>query len=182
MEVPPVQLKQLASPELEGVPELAGMSKQAGASELGETAEPGGQDDFDSGPATRFPMLGRRIPHQPRVASPAGSVGSGGQGERGSVDGVNLPAPDATTAPSGDYLSSVSSQSSVHRENLDEAFISDENGPVTTMARTAARQLESHLVGPGDGEQLGRTRAQTQALNHDAASLGSVVGPDEAGN
>ena len=165
MEVPPVQLQQLASPELAGAPELGGASEQGGASELGETAELGGLDDFDSGPATRLPMLGRGIPHQPRVASPAGSVGNGGQGERGSVDGVNMPAPDATTAPSGDYLSSVSSESSVDGENPVEASSSDENGPVTTMARTAARQLESHLVGPGDGEQLGRTRAQTRALN-----------------
>ena len=102
MEVPPVQLQQLASPELAGAPELGGTSEQGGATELGETAEPGGLDDFDSGPATRLPMLGRGIPHQPRVTSPAGSVGDGGQGERGSVDGVNMPAPDATTAPSGD--------------------------------------------------------------------------------
>ena len=49
------------------------------------------------------------------------------------------------------------------------------------MARTAARQLESHLVGPGNGEQLGRTRAQTRALNQDASSLVSVFGPDEGG-
>ena len=181
MEVPPVQLQQLASPELAGAPELGGTSEQGEASELGETAELGGLDDFDSGPATRLPMLGRGIPHQPRVASPAGSVGNGGQGERGSVNGVNMPPPDATTAPSGDCLSSVSSESSVDGENPGEASSSDEIGPVTTMARTAARQLESHLVGPGDGEQLGRTRAQTRALNQDAASLVSVFGPDEGG-
>ena len=48
MEVPPVQLQQLASPELAGVPELGGTSEQGGESELGETAEPGGLDDFDS--------------------------------------------------------------------------------------------------------------------------------------
>ena len=92
-----MQLQQLAWPELAGVPELGGTSEQGGASELGKTAEPGGLDDFDSGSATRLPMLGRGIPHQPRVASLAGSVGNGGQGERGSVDGVNLPVPDATT-------------------------------------------------------------------------------------
>ena len=49
------------------------------------------------------------------------------------------------------------------------------------MARTAARQLESHLVEPRKGEQLGRTRAETRALNRDAASLVSVFGPDEGG-
>ena len=113
MKVPPVQLQQLVSPELAGAPELEGTLEQRGASELGETAETGGLDYFDSGPATRLPMLGRGIPHQPRVASPAESVGNGGQDERGAVDGVIKPAPDATTTPSGDYLSSVSSESSV---------------------------------------------------------------------
>ena len=66
---------------------------------------------------------------------------------------------------------SVSGESSVDEENPDEASSSDENGPVITMARTAARQLESHLAEPGDGEQLGRTRAQTRVLNQDAARL-----------
>ena len=92
------------------VPELGEISEQGGASELGEMAEPGGLDDFDFGPATRLSMLGRAIPHQPRVASLAGSVGNGGQGERGSVDGVNLLASDPTTATSGYYLSSVSGE------------------------------------------------------------------------
>ena len=163
------------------VPELGGASVQGGASELRETAESGGLDDYDSGPATRLPMLGRGTPHQPRVASLAGSVGNVGQGERGSVDGGNLPAPDAITAPSGDYLSSVRSESSIDGENPDDASSSDGNDPVTTMTRTAARQLESHLVGSGDGDQLGRTRAQTRALNRDAASLMSAFGPDEGG-
>ena len=181
MEVPPEHLQQLASPELAGAPELGRTSEQGGASKVGETAEPGGLDGFDSGPATRLPMLGRGIPRQPRVASPAGSVGNGGQGERGYVDGVNMPPPDATTAPSGDYLSSASSELSVDGETPGEASSSDDNGPVTTMARTAARQLESHLVGPGDGKQLGRTKAQTRAVNQDAASLVSVFGPDEGG-
>ena len=49
------------------------------------------------------------------------------------------------------------------------------------MARTAMRPIESHLVGPGDGEQLGRTRAQTRAFDQDAASLVSVFGPEEVG-
>ena len=49
------------------------------------------------------------------------------------------------------------------------------------MARTAARQLVSCLFGPGDGEQLGRTSAQTRTLNQDAASLMSAFGPDEGG-
>ena len=116
MKMPPVQLQQLASPELAGVPELGETLEQGRASELGDTAESGGLDVLDSGPATLLPILGREIPHQPRVASPAGSVGNGGQGERGSVDGVNLLAPDAITATSGDYLSSVGGEFSVDGE------------------------------------------------------------------
>ena len=120
------------------MPELGGTSEQGGASELGETAEQGGLDDFESGPAIRSPVLGRGIPRQPRVASPAGSVGHGGQGERGSVDGVNLPDLGTTTAPSGDYLSSVTSESSVDGENPDEASSSNENGLVYSDADRGA--------------------------------------------
>ena len=56
--------------------------------ELGETPEPGGLDGFDAGPPTPLPLLGRGIPHQRRATLPAGSVGHGGQYERGSVCAV----------------------------------------------------------------------------------------------
>ena len=82
MVVPPVQPQQPASPELGGAPELGGTSEPGGASELGNTPDPGGLDYFDSGPPTPLPLLGRGIPHQRRVTSPAGSVGYGGEGER----------------------------------------------------------------------------------------------------
>ena len=51
------------------------------------------------------------------------------------------------------------------------------------MARTAARQLESHLLDSrvGDELELGRSRAQTRALNQEAAGLVSMFGPDEGG-
>ena len=49
------------------------------------------------------------------------------------------------------------------------------------MARTAARLLESHLLGSGIDEEFGRTRAQTRALNQDAAGLVGMCGPDEGG-
>ena len=49
------------------------------------------------------------------------------------------------------------------------------------MARTAARQLESHLLDSRVGDELERTRAQTRALNQDAARLVSKFGPDEGG-
>ena len=49
------------------------------------------------------------------------------------------------------------------------------------MVRNAERQLESNFLGPRDGEELGRSRAQTQALNQDAAGLVTMSGPDEGG-
>ena len=85
-EVPPVQLQQSASPELAGAPEPGGTSEpgrkseSVGTSELGEKPEPGGLDDFDSGPPTPLPFLGRGILHQRRVTPPAGSVGHGEEG------------------------------------------------------------------------------------------------------
>ena len=50
------------------------------------------------------------------------------------------------------------------------------------MARTAARQLKSHLLESRVGEELGRTSAQTRALNQEADGLVSMFGPDEGGN
>ena len=60
---------------------------------------------------------------------------------------------------------------------------SDENTPASTMARTAARQLESHLPGPGHGEDFweGRTTAQTRALNQEVIGLIGMFGLDEGG-
>ena len=70
MVVPPVQLRQLASPELGGASELGGMSEPGGASEVGQTSESEGLDDFNSGPPTPLPMLERGIPHQRRLTPP----------------------------------------------------------------------------------------------------------------
>ena len=103
MVAPPVQLQKPALPGLGGAPELGGTSEPGRASVLGETPEPGGLNDFDSGTATPMPLLGRGISHQRRATPPAGSEGYGGEGERGSVGGENLPVPDTTNAPSGLY-------------------------------------------------------------------------------
>ena len=62
-----------------------------------------------------------------------------------------------------------------------EASSSDVSSPVPTIARTAARQLESNLLGSGVDEELGRTRAQTRVLNQEAAGLVSMFEPDEGG-
>ena len=52
-----------------------------------------------------------------------------------------------------------------------------ESSPVPAMARTSARQLESHLPGSRVSEELGRSRAQTR----EAAGLMTMFGPDERG-
>ena len=126
--VPLVQLQHPASAELAGAPELgrtsepgrapelAGASESGGASELGDTPEPGGLDDFDSAPPTPLPLLGRGIPHRRRVTPPMGSAGHGGEGERSSVGGEDATTPATTTALSGVYQSSVSSEPSVDGE------------------------------------------------------------------
>ena len=49
------------------------------------------------------------------------------------------------------------------------------------MTRTAARQLESHLLDSRVDDELGRTKAQTRALNQETAGLESTFGPDEGG-
>ena len=49
------------------------------------------------------------------------------------------------------------------------------------MARTAARQLESNLLGSGVDGELGRTRAQTRALNQEVAALVSMFVSDQGG-
>ena len=65
---------------------------------------------FDSGPPTPLPRLRRGIPHQRQLIPPADSVGYGGKYERGSVGGENVSAAETTTAPSGVYSPSVSSE------------------------------------------------------------------------
>ena len=146
--------------------------------ELGETPEPGGLDEFDSGLPTPLPLLGRGIPHQRRATPPAGSEGYGGKRERGSVGGENLPDPDTITAPSGVYSPSASSELSADGDLSaagSETSSSGENTPVPTMGRTAARQLESHLLDSRVGNELGRTRAQTRALNQESGWPGEYV-------
>ena len=133
MEVPPVQLQQSASPELAGAPESGGTSEPGVTSELRETPEPKGLDKYDSGPPTPLRVLGRGIPHERPAKIQAGSVGHGGEGERGSVGGKNMPAPDTTTAPSDVYLSSESNEKSADGDisvEGSETSSSDESRPV----------------------------------------------------
>lgn len=52
------------------------------------------------------------------------------------------------------------------------------------MARTVARQLGLHMIGPQDGEMVreGRNRAQTRQLNQETAvGLIGSFGPNEEG-
>ena len=81
-------------------------------------------------------------------------------------------APDTTTAASGDHSPSWRSETSS----------SDESSRFPTMVRTVVRHLESHLLDYGVGVRLeaGRTKAQTQGLNQEAAVLVSDFTPDKA--
>ena len=68
--------------------------------------------------------------------------------------------------------------------NGNDAPSSDHEAPTPTVARTAARQLGAHMLGPGDGDEIreGRTKAHTRALNREApAGLISTIGPCEGG-
>ena len=62
-----------------------------------------------------------------------------------------------------------------------ETSSSDESRRVPTIMQTAERKLESDFLGRRDGEELGRSRAQTRALNQDAASPVSTFGPEQGG-
>ena len=88
--------------------------------------------------------------------------------------------PNDTSAVSSEVPDSDSSS-----QDGSDASASDDEAPTPTAVRTAARQLEAHILGPGDGEEIreGRTRAQTRAFNREAAAgLISVIGPCEEGS
>ena len=110
--------------------------RAGGTSEMGETPEPRGLGDFDSGPPTPLQLLERGIPHQRGLTPQAGSVAHGEEGERGSVGGEDLLAPDIETAPPGVYLSSESNETSADGDILverSETLSSDNSHPVPTM-------------------------------------------------
>ena len=80
-------------------------------------------------------------------------------------------SPSVSSEPSADgHISAEGSETSS----------SDESSPIPTMTRTAACQLESHLLGSRVDEELGRTRA-TRAFNRETAGLVTMLGPDEGG-
>lgn len=94
------------------------------------------------------------IPHQRRVKS----LGQGSESGRGPVGDENQLAPDITTAPSGAYLSSAGNKPFAEGDlsvEGNEWSLPHESGPVPTVTRTAARELQSHLVGSRNGEELG---------------------------
>ena len=85
---------------------------------------------------------------------------------------------DASTVSNG------SSDSDSSSRDGSDASTSDDEAPTPTAVRTAARQLGAHISGPAGGEEIreGRTRAQTGALNQEAAAgLVSAIGPCEGG-
>ena len=85
---------------------------------------------------------------------------------------------DSSTVGSEPHDSDTSSR------NGNDASSSDDGAPTQAAARTAVRQIEAHMSGPGDGDEIreGRARAQTRALNREAAAgLTSTIGPCEGG-
>ena len=146
---------------------LSEMPEQGWTMDLEEVSNPGGTDDYESAPTTPLPVLGRGTPHQLRVVSPMTQTGGDCQAE--SVD----PSDSSTVSSEPPDIDTSSL-------NGNDASSSDDDAPTSTAARTAARQLGAHMLGPGDGDEIreGRTRAQTKALKREAAAgLMSTTGP-----
>lgn len=96
----------------------------------------------------------------------------GGKDDRGSHGDENQPPPDDTAASLGVYLPPVSSEPSADGDLLVEGSdspSSDRSIPPPTAARTAARQLESNLVGSVNSEEPKRTIAQTGGVDQEAS-------------
>ena len=146
---------------------LSEMPEQGWTMDLEEVSNPGGTDDYESAPTTPLPVLGRGTPHQLRVVSPMTQTGGDCQ-----ADSVDLNDSSAVSSEPPDSDTSCL--------NGNDASSSDDEAPTPTVARTAARQLGAHMIGPGDDDEIGtgRTRAQTRALNREAAAgLISTIGP-----
>ena len=153
-------------------PPLPEMPEQGRTVDLKEAPEPGGTDVYESAPTTPLPVLGRGIPHQLRAVSPVTQAGGGSQAKSEELN-------DSST------VSSEPPESDISSRDDDDASSSDDGAPTPTAIRTAARRLGAHMSGPGDGEEIreGRTRAQTRALNREAATrLISTIGPCEEGH
>ena len=139
--------------------------------DLEEAPEPGGTDVYESTPTIPMPVLGRGIPHQLRAVSPRTQAGGDSQAESEELN-------DSSTVSSEPPESDTSSRVG------DDASSSDDGAPTPTSIRTAARQLGAHMPAPGDREEVreGSTRAQTRALNQEAATgLTSMIGPCDGG-
>ena len=158
--------------------QLPEVPEQGGTQGLEDAPELGGTEDFVSAPTTPLPVLGRGIPHQLRAVSPMTQAVSPipQAGDEFRAEDVE---PNDTSAVSSELSDSDSSS-----QDGSDASASDDEAPTPTAVRTAARQLGAHMSGPGDGEEIreGRTRAQTRALNREAAAgLISAIGPCEGG-
>ena len=158
--------------------QLSEAPEQEGTQGLEDAPELGGTEDFVSAPTTPLPVWGRGIHHQLRAVSPMTQAVSpipqaGGEFRAEDVE------PNDTSADSSEPPESDTSS-----RDDDDASSSDDGAPTPTVVRTAARQLGVYMSGPGDGEEIweGRTRAETRALNREAAAgLISAIGPCEGG-
>ena len=136
---------------------------------------------FASDPTTPLPRLGRGIPHQLRVVSsmtqssedcPSQDVESNAtstaSSESSDSDSSSQAGSDVSTSNSG----VLSDSSTSDGQALSDASPPDSGGQTPTAVRTVARQLGAHMSEPGDGKEIreGRGRAQTRALNREAAA------------
>ena len=139
--------------------------------DLEEAPDPEGTDGYESSPTTPLPVLGRGVPHELRTVSPMTQTGGDFQAE--SV-GLNESSMVSIEPHYSDTLS----------RDGNDASSSDDGAPTPTVARSTARQLRAHMSGPCDSNEIreGGTRAQTRALNREAAAgLISTIGPCEGG-
>ena len=140
-------------------PPLPEMPEHGGTVDLEEAPEPERTDVYESAPMTPLPVLGRGISHQLRAVPPMTQAGGDSQAES---EELNDSSTVSSEMPESDTLS----------RDDDDASSSDDGVPTPTAIRTAARQLGAHKSGPSDGEEIreGSTRAQTRALNREAAT------------
>ena len=153
------------------LPKLLALQGQGGMDELEDAPEQGWTDDFDSAPTTPLPVLGGGIPYQLRAVFPKAQADDDFQ--------AGDSEPDDSSKVSSESPDSESSS----RDGSD-ASTSDDQALTPAAVRTAARQLGVHMSGPAGGEDVreGRTRAQTRALNQEAApGMINAVGPCEGG-
>ena len=160
------------STQLPEIPEQGGTQRIEDAPGLQRT------EGFVSDSTTSLPRLGRGIPHQLRVVPPMTQASGDFRAE--DVEQNDTSTASSESSDSDFSLKAGSDVSTSNSGALSDTSTSDgealgapESGAQTpTAVWTAARQLKAHMSELGNGEDIreGRTRAQTRALNREAAA------------